>query len=166
MNVPEEVNVCIVCPPEVVFVPPVELGETQSDPSVAYEIITIPLHQVHHTHIAAHPAFEAHHHPPHPVFAVPLLPLHDTEALPPPPAPHVPAVPCPLYVLAPPPHAYVTELQDIEFAVPTHPFPPAVLVPLDPTALAPPHPPLPYAGHASICIHPLFHCPDVHVPKT
>lgn len=35
VNVPDDVNVWIVCPPEVVIVPPVELVEIQSEPSVA-----------------------------------------------------------------------------------------------------------------------------------
>ena len=35
VNVPLDVNVWIVCPPLVVFVHPVDDGETQSDPSVA-----------------------------------------------------------------------------------------------------------------------------------
>jgi len=35
VNVPLEVNVWIVCPPLVVIVPPVELADTQSLPSVA-----------------------------------------------------------------------------------------------------------------------------------
>ncbi len=42
VKVPLDVNVWIVFPPDVVIVPPVEESETPSEPSVAYEIITIP----------------------------------------------------------------------------------------------------------------------------
>jgi hypothetical protein len=68
VNVPLVVNVCIVCPPLVVFVPHVEDGETQSDQSVAYEIITIQSEP-------AHQALFHHAHQPEPVFAVALLPV-------------------------------------------------------------------------------------------
>jgi len=46
VNVPLDVNVCIVLLQEVVLVPPVEVALTQSLPSVAYDIITIPLPQL------------------------------------------------------------------------------------------------------------------------
>ncbi len=62
---------CIVCHPLVVIVPPVELVETPSLQSVAYEIITIPEPHAYH---AAAPGRETHP-PPQPVFAVPALPL-------------------------------------------------------------------------------------------
>lgn len=51
-------NVCIVCHPLVVIVPPVELVDTPSDPSVAYDMITIPLqpfHQVTYQSLAPQP---------------------------------------------------------------------------------------------------------------
>jgi hypothetical protein len=35
VNVPDAVKACIVCPPDVVIIPPVELGEIPSEPSVA-----------------------------------------------------------------------------------------------------------------------------------
>ena len=67
VNVPFAVNVCIVCHPLVVIVPPVEDVETPSDPLVAYEIITIPDHQAAQVVLTEPP-------PPQPEFAVPLVP--------------------------------------------------------------------------------------------
>ena len=46
VKVQELVNVCMVCPPLVVIVPPVELVDTPSLPSVAYDIITTQLPHV------------------------------------------------------------------------------------------------------------------------
>lgn len=57
-------NVWIVCPPLVVIVPPVEEVDTQSLQSVAYDIITIPLHPLHQGKELVEP------HPPHHLFAV------------------------------------------------------------------------------------------------
>lgn len=81
------------------IVPPVEEGDTQSDPSVAYEIITTQLHPAHHTFVPAAP------HPPHPpVFAVPAVPavvfhpFHHQAV----PAPHKSKYGVTLY--PPPPH--------------------------------------------------------------
>lgn len=51
-------NVCIVCHPLVVIVPPVEEGDIQSLPFVAYEIITTqlqPVHQVTYQSLAPQP---------------------------------------------------------------------------------------------------------------
>lgn len=79
-------KVCIVCPPLVVIVPPVEEGDTPSLQSVAYEIITIPVQPAHHTCVPAAPP-----HPPHPLFAVPAVPAVVLHQFHPPsvPVPHI-----------------------------------------------------------------------------
>lgn len=136
VNVPELVNVCIVCDPLVVIVPPVELVETPSDPSVAYDMITIPLHPDHPLLPAYQPP------PPQPVFAVqfcgdtplsqpfhppPVHPVHFVQFT------VIPHHPHPAYTVADP---------DIELLVP---FPPAHHVTLAALAqlLDAPHPPAP-----------------------
>lgn len=90
VKVPLEVNVCIVCQPLVVIVHPVDVGSTQSLPSVAYDIITIPLHHAHHPRDDAPPP---HPHPPHPVFTVPLVAGHQFNTVTQAPPPHVHHVP-------------------------------------------------------------------------
>lgn len=139
VNVPEEVNVCIVCPPLVVIVPHVELVDIQSLQSVAYDTITIPLHQLYH---AVEAALDAPPQP-QPVFAVPALPFHTLYDSPLP-QPHVP--PNPLLVYQPQPHPpYVTALHDIELEVPFH-HAPALLAFATHHALHAPHPPaVPFA---------------------
>lgn len=137
VNVPELVNVWIVCPPLVVIVPPVDAVETQSDQFVAYDIITIPLHPEYQ---AANHALETHP-PPQPVFAVPALPFPVLYAsqFPQPPVHHNPLVVYP----PPPPQQYVTDAPDMEFAVPFQPAPQVHqphAVPLAPTADEPHHP--------------------------
>lgn len=137
VNVPEVVNVWIVCQPLVVIVPPVDVGDTPSLPSVAYDIISKPLPPLYP---AAAPARDTHQ-PPHPVFAVPTLPFQELYAspFPPQPVPHNH-----LAVYHPqPPHEYVTDAPLIEFAVPfhqAHPVQPAAAVPFAQTADAPPQP--------------------------
>lgn len=88
MNVPELVNVWIVCPPLVVIVHPVEVGDTPSEPFVAYDNITTP-----------EPPFPPAPDPPPPpqpppVFAVPAVPAlarptHHAQPHPEPPEPFV-----------------------------------------------------------------------------
>lgn len=138
MNVPEVVNVWIVCPPLVVIVQPVELVETQSDQSVAYDIITTHFHQVHPV-----PQFQLPpHHPPSqsvPFDAVPdiiaQLPPHQVQP--------VPAVHQVIYTPHPPQPAYVTADPDMLLLVPLPQFHPVDdgLVTLHPALeLHPPQP--------------------------
>jgi hypothetical protein len=146
VNVPEEVNVCIVCPPEVVFVPPVELGETQSDPSVAYEIIIIPSL------------------PSPPLYVV--VSLRDLAPLPQ--LPYVvafaPFQGLPLHQSPPTHHsAYVTAEPDIELDVQGHFAPHPVDVPFHHTPLLHHPPPAPYLfenAHTGQS-PPAYHCQDV-----
>lgn len=100
VNVPLEVNVCIVCPPLVVIVHPVEEGETQSLPFVAYEIITTPDQP-------ANPGLPVTVFPqPPPPPQSPLVPA-DQPVVPFLPAPHPPFHPAqaPLFPQPPPPPA-------------------------------------------------------------
>lgn len=92
VNVPEDVNVCMVFPPLVVTVPPVAVSVP-----VTYAIMAIPLPPS--PHLEAEPAPP----PPPPVFAVPFEPAHPLEPFPPPPFPPVPHVHPPAAV-PPPPH--------------------------------------------------------------
>lgn len=116
VKVHELVNVWIVCPQIVVIVPPVEVGDTPSEPSVAYETITTPLHPTSPVVFTDAPDH-------HPVLAVPLVPTPVTPQYP---APHHPAPPAPPVTPADPPHhhPYVTDAPDIELAVPAHPAAP------------------------------------------
>lgn len=119
VNVPEVVNVCIVCPPDVVIVPPVDVLETPSEPSVAYEIITIP--EPHTSQVVLTDAPE-----PHPVFAVPFVPTQEmAHQYPPPPQPPQPAPPVTPAAPQPPP-PYVTDVPLIELDVPTPPAAPVL----------------------------------------
>ena len=97
VNVQDVKKVCIVCPPLVVIVPPVELGDTPSEPSVAYEMTTTPEPPLPP---APDPPPPPHHHP---VFAVPAVPAFASQT---PPAPHPPVPPAPFVVNSdcPPPH--------------------------------------------------------------
>ena len=79
MNVPLVVKVWIVCHPLVVIVPPVDVGDTPSEPFVAYERITTPEPPFNQA-IPLHP----HPHPQFPVLlpAVPhpfVLLFHHTH---------------------------------------------------------------------------------------
>ena len=123
VNVPLVVNVWMVCPPLVVIVQPVDVGETQSEPFVAYDMITIPEPQFHPFQFHPDPP-----PPPQPVFAVAFVPAHPAASppLPPPPEPHVPfrsKYGVRLYPPPPPPPAYVTDAPDIELAVPAPQLP-------------------------------------------
>lgn len=132
VKVPFDVNVWMVWPPEVVMIPPVEVFDTPSEPSVAYENIATPFPPVP----ADAPPFEVPPPPP-PRPSVPF-PAPPDAPFPPPPVPPEPPPPSPP---PPPPPAYVTEEPEIEFAVP---FPPATPVnppPFEPFAPAPPPPP-------------------------
>ena len=128
---------CIVCHPLEVIVPPVELVETPSLPSVAYEMITIPeppTSPVVFTDAPDH----------HPVLAVPLVPTPLTPQYP---APHHPAPPPPPVAPAPPPPPppYVTDAPLMELAVPAHPAAPTLYdipAPQLAESPAPPAPPL------------------------
>lgn len=164
MNVPPDVKVWIVCQPLVVIVHPVDEVLTPSLPSVAYEIITIPLH-----HAPPHKEDAPHQpHPPHPpVFAVPLdagHPFNTVTPLPPHPVHHVHAT---FHAHIPPhPHPpYVTEAPDIEYADPLPQLPPFVELHAVPVAHAP-HPPHPQVSavhdHAHQLFHPVVQVPAVH----
>lgn len=76
MNVPLVVNVWIVCHPLVVIVPPVEVGETQSLQSVAYEIITTQSQPLPPVALLLPP-------PPQPNQLVQLFGVPDATAVPP-----------------------------------------------------------------------------------
>lgn len=121
VKVQELVNVWIVCPPLVVIVPPVDVGETPSLPSVAYEIITTHFHPVHPIH-----QFQLPPHPPPSqsvqLEAVPLI----IAPLPPQPVHPEPAVHKVACTPQPPHQAYVTAVQDILLLVPLPQFPPTL----------------------------------------
>lgn len=91
MKVQDVKNVCIVCPPLVVIVHPVEEGDIQSEPLVAYDNITIPLHPVPPVEFTPPPH-------PEPVFAVAGEPFHHTHPF------HHHAVHIPDDVIDAPPH--------------------------------------------------------------
>lgn len=149
VKVQEDVNVCIVCPPLVVIVPPVELGEIQSEPLVAYEIIIIPLQPVPHQ-------FKLFHHPHHPPkFAVPLLQTQVLLQFHHHPVHQVQADQNQLNIHHPPHPAYVIDAPDIEFAVPFHQFHPAVSIHQVPFPAAPP-PPEAHQNQA-VALHPFHH---------
>lgn len=150
VNVPEAVKVCIVCPPTVVIVPPVEVVETQSLPLVAYETITTPEPETSPVVFTDAPD-------PPPVLATPFHPTpvaHPNQA----PAP-VPPVP-PVVPAAPPPaDPYMIAAQLIELLVPfgqAHPT--FALTPLAPLAesLPPPAPPVTELHPINVPL-PLFH---------
>lgn len=69
-------NVWIVCQPLVVIVPPVEVGETQSLPFVAYEIITTQSQPLPPVALLLPP-------PPQPNQFVQLFGVPDATAVPP-----------------------------------------------------------------------------------
>jgi hypothetical protein len=140
-----------------VIVPPVELVEIPSDQSVAYEIITIQLH--HTSQVVFTDAPE-----PHQVFAVPLVP---TPVAHPNPAPHHPAPPAPPVTPAEPPHhhPYVTDVQDIELAVPAHPDAPVLYdIPAHQLAEshAPPAPPVVELHQVKLPLQLSHHFDTVH----
>lgn len=118
VNIQEDVNVCIVCHPLVVIVPPVDVLDTPSDPSVAYEIITTHEPPVPHEPDPQPPQ------PPQPVFAVHAVHAVVNHEPPQPPQP-VPHDPFDVNSDSPPPQppAYVIALPDIEFVVPAPPLP-------------------------------------------
>lgn len=106
MKVQDVKKVCMVCPPLVVIVPPVEDGEIQSDPFVAYETITTPLpHFGVDLKDVAPP-------PPQPSQSVHPVPFTEFVApLPQPPVPHAQGF---ANSEPHPPHPYTTADQLIE----------------------------------------------------
>lgn len=101
MKVQDVKNVCIVCPPLVVIVHPVEEGETQSDQFVAYDIITTPDQPAN----PGLPAAPVDHPPPQPPPSQFVPADHPVDQFLPEPHPPFHQAPAPLFQPPPPPQA-------------------------------------------------------------